>query len=96
MLGGEVTADGGKAVTDSGVYWGLWPIPVTMVSISLGVTAFEAIVPLMTPGAHYVMQAYATNADGDGFGADVIFDTKHTDRNIGAVVAMAAAMRRNR
>jgi uncharacterized protein (TIGR02145 family) len=76
--GGDVTADGGAAVTARGVCYGLTANPTlsnSVVTTGAGTGAFVSDLAGLTPGTLYHVRAYATNSAGTGFGSDVTFTT---------------------
>jgi len=87
VLNGNVTADGGSAVTQKGIVWAMTTGPnlssnlgnltagAGLGSIAVGPTA-------LTPGATYYVKAYATNNNGTAYGNEVIFKTNATDPTI--------------
>ncbi|MBH8567410.1 putative Ig domain-containing protein [Microvirga sp. STS02] len=82
VLGGNVTADGGDAVTARGVvYSSTATTPaiggggVTQAANGTGTGAFSATISSLTPGTTYYVRAYATNSVGTSYGAVVSFTT---------------------
>jgi hypothetical protein len=76
--GGNVTSDGGSAVTARGVCWGASPDPVTggnCISTGSGVGSFTGVITGLTPTTPYHLRAYATNAIGTAYGSDIPFTT---------------------
>lgn len=76
---GNVTGDGGGTVTERGIAWGTSPNPTTAgthQASGSGTGAFGpvAMTSLLT-NTHYYFRAYAINAAGTAYGADVEFDT---------------------
>ena len=79
--GGEVTADGGDAVTDCGVCWSTSLNPTTDDAASLdgaGLGAFVSSLTPLDPGITYHVRAYAINGVGTAYGDDVVFTTSTT------------------
>jgi uncharacterized protein (TIGR02145 family) len=78
VSGGEVTADGGAAVTVSGVCWSINQNPTIAdfktVSGS-GNGQFTSNLTGLTPGTTYHIKAYATNAIGTGYSNQTTFST---------------------
>ncbi len=76
--GGEVTSDGGTAVTARGVCWGTAANPTTAGSHTTdgtGTGSFtSAMTGLLADTAYYV-RAYATNAEGTAYGDNETFTT---------------------
>lgn len=78
MAGGAVTADGGSAVTETGIYWGTSPGPVTTGAkraIGTGSGPFSTTLLSLNPGTTYYVQAYAENASGRSYGEEKTFTT---------------------
>jgi hypothetical protein len=78
LLGGNVSSDGGAAVSDYGVYYIQDPgvaTAGTKVSMGSGTGPFSTIVPGLNPGTTYNFEAYATNTSGEGLGGQLAFTT---------------------
>jgi len=76
--GGNVTDDGGDAVTARGVCWGAGANPTTAGSKTTdgaGTGAFTSSITGLTKNNTYHVRAYATNSIGTSYGADVTFTT---------------------
>jgi uncharacterized protein (TIGR02145 family) len=74
--GGNITDDGGSAVTARGVCWGTAADPTIDDSKTTdgdGTGAFTSSLTDLTPGTTYYVRAYATNSAGTGYGAAVSF-----------------------
>lgn len=72
--GGNVTADGGATVTARGVCWSVNANPTTAdakTSDGTGTGTFTSNLTGLTAGTTYHVRAYATNAVGTSYGADV-------------------------
>lgn len=80
--GGNVTADGGAAISERGVYFGTTNNPSsggTKVAAAAGGTgAFTCNLTNLTPGTLYYVMAYATNSSGVSYGSAVQFTTSAT------------------
>ena len=77
--GGDVTDDGGSAITARGVCWGFTANPTVMgnhTSNGTGSGVFAAYLTGLTPSTTYHVRAYAVNEAGTGYGADVAFTTR--------------------
>lgn len=77
-LGGEVTADGGAAVTESGIVWGTSSGPDindNKVAMDSGVSSFSQSVGLLPFGTTIYYRAYATNSEGTAYGDEESFTT---------------------
>ncbi|HEY5516346.1 MAG TPA: IPT/TIG domain-containing protein, partial [Pengzhenrongella sp.] len=76
--GGNVTADGGRAVTARGVCWNVSANPTVTDSCTAdgtGMGAFTSALSGLAPGTPYHVRAYATSAVGTGYGSDRTFAT---------------------
>lgn len=77
-LGGNVTADGGAAVSDRGIVWGLALNPTTAdtkVANGTGTGAFSATVNGLPAGTTIHVRAYAINSVNTSYGSDISFTT---------------------
>jgi len=75
---GNVSSDGGAAITERGVCWSTTTNPTTANSkaTAAGTTgAFTAAMTGLSAGTHYYVRAYAINSVGTSYGANVEFDT---------------------
>jgi hypothetical protein len=82
LLGGNVTADGGAAVTDRGVLYSttnqtptIGGTGVTQDANVSGTGSFSETIASLAPGTTYYVRAYATNSVGTSYGAVVSFTT---------------------
>jgi hypothetical protein len=76
--GGEVTSDGGAAVTARGVCWNTTGSPVVTdphTSDGTGTGSFTSSITGLTAGTTYFVRAYATNSAGTAYGSEVQFTT---------------------
>ena len=77
--GGEVTPNGGAPVVSRGLCWSLAANPTladAFVTASSGVGVFSGVALInLTPATLYHIRAWATNAAGLAYGADVPFGT---------------------
>jgi uncharacterized protein (TIGR02145 family) len=76
--GGNITADGGAAVTARGVCWATTASPTTSNSKTTdgsGSGTFTSSITGLTAGTAYHVRAYATNSFGTAYGNDVPFTT---------------------
>lgn len=77
--GGEVTSDGGSAVTTRGVCWSTSPNPVNdgdnQVYAGPGTGSFTCSITDLEPNKTYYLRAFATNIVGTAFGNEVTFTT---------------------
>jgi len=76
--GGNVTTDGGSSVTARGVCWGTAANPTitgTHTTDGSGTGTFVSSLTGLTANTTYHVRAYATNATGTSYGADLTFNT---------------------
>ncbi len=76
--GGNVTSDGGSAVTSRGVCWNTTGNPTTADPHAAGGTgtgAFASVLTGLSPATTYYLRAYATNAVGTSYGNEASFTT---------------------
>lgn len=76
--GGEVTSDGGSAITAHGVCWNTTGAPVITDSHTTdgsGTGVFTSSLSNLTPGITYYVRAYAINGNGIAYGDQVSFST---------------------
>jgi uncharacterized protein (TIGR02145 family) len=76
--GGNITADGGAAVTARGVCWSTSAGPTTASSKTTdgtGSGSFASSIAGLNSGTIYYVRAYATNSTGTGYGNEVTFTT---------------------
>lgn len=74
--GGNVTSDGGAAVTARGVCWSTGNNPTTASSHTTngtGTGVFTSAITGLTEGLRYYVRAYATNSVGTAYGAELSF-----------------------
>ncbi len=76
--GGNITSDGGGAVTARGVCWATTSNPTTSNSKTTdgtGTGSFVSNITGLLPGTVYHVRAYATNVSGTAYGSDAQFIT---------------------
>ena len=76
--GGNISSDGGSAVTARGICWATTQNPTVANSITTDGSAsgtFTSNLTGLTPGTAYYIRAYATNSIGTVYGTQVIFST---------------------
>ena len=76
VSGGNITSDGGSAVTGRGVCWSTTTGPSTANNITTdgtGTGIFTSAITGLTPGITYYVRAYATNISGTFYGNEVTF-----------------------
>lgn len=90
ISGGNVTSDGGAAVTSRGVCWSTTTNPTTALSTKTangtGKGIFTSSITGLTPGTTYYLKAYATNSAGTVYGNEIVFDTKEANGNINDII----------
>ena len=78
--GGNVTSDGGSAVTARGVVWSTSTSPtITLTTKTIdgsGAGTFVSSITSLTAGKTYYVRAYATNSIGTSYGAELSFSAK--------------------
>lgn len=78
LSGGNVTSDGGSAITARGVCWSIYNTPGTNDSKSVdgeGIGSFTSSLSGLLPNTTYYLRAYATNDIGTSYGEEVGFTT---------------------
>jgi uncharacterized protein (TIGR02145 family) len=78
VSGGNITSDGGSAVTARGVCWNTTVKPVATdphTTDGTGVGSFPSNLSGLLPNTAYHVRAYATNTNGTAYGDDVPFTT---------------------
>lgn len=76
--GGNITANGGSAITSRGVVYGTSAEPTLLdqvVNSGTGTGTFTANLTGLYPGTTYYARAFATNAAGTAYGDEITFDT---------------------
>ncbi len=76
--GGDVTSDGGDAVTARGICWNTGGTPTTAdnkTTDGTGTGAFASNLTDLLPNTTYYVRAYATNTAGTGYGNEISFTT---------------------
>ena len=79
VTGGNITDDGGSAVTARGVCWGTSHNPTTSgnhTDDGEGMGSFTSSITGLTAGTTYFVRAYATNSNGTRYGDEVSFSTQ--------------------
>jgi len=79
--GGNVTFDGGAAVTERGICWGINANPTTndqYATSGTGTGGFTANITGLTANTTYHVRAYAKNSEGTNYGSDVTFTTSES------------------
>ena len=76
--GGNVTNDGGGAITERGVCWNTGGAPTiadAKLASGAGTGMYTSSLTGLTPGVAYHLRAYATNPAGTAYGNEVTFST---------------------
>lgn len=80
VCGGNVTNDGGSAVTDRGICWATFNAPSlengSYLSNGTGVGTFSSTMSNLSPNTVYYVRAFATNVRGTAYGEERQFTTK--------------------
>ena len=78
VSGGEITDDGGSAVTARGVCWATTTTPTVANSKTTngsGTGVFQSTLTPLLPNTTYYVRAYATNGKGTAYGSEISFTT---------------------
>ena len=97
--GGNITADGGGAITARGVCWGTTTLPTTSNSKTTdgtGIGTYTAQITGLTAGASYFVRSYATNSAGTVYGNELTFSASAnlatiTTNTINSITSSSAA-----
>ncbi len=76
--GGDVTSDGGAAVTARGVCWSISSNPTLADDYTIdgsGLGTFVSNITGLSPNTTYYVRAYATNSIGTAYGNEILFTT---------------------
>jgi uncharacterized protein (TIGR02145 family) len=83
--GGNITSDGGGAITSRGVVWNTTQNPTIALSTKTtdgsGSGAFTSNITNLTPNTQYYVRAYATNSAGTAYGNEVNYTTNGCNNN---------------
>lgn len=82
ISGGNITSDGGAAITARGVCWGTSPAPTITgnhTADGSGTGTFQSNISGLTKSAYYYVRAYATNSAGTAYGNEQVFATPDAD-----------------
>jgi uncharacterized protein (TIGR02145 family) len=83
--GGNITDDGGSAISARGVVWSTNPNPTISDSKTVdgaGIGAFSSRLTELNPKTDYYVRAYATNSFGTAYGNEILFTTKATPTTV--------------
>jgi uncharacterized protein (TIGR02145 family) len=90
--GGNITNDGGGAITERGVCWSTTANPTitgSKTSDGSGTGAFSSAITGLSPSTLYYVRAYATNEAGTAYGNQVTFTTLAPDPVLPTVTTAA-------
>jgi uncharacterized protein (TIGR02145 family) len=91
---GNVSADGGSAVTSRGLVWSTSANPTisltTKTSNGSGTGSFISSITGLSPNTTYYIRAYATNSAGTGYGNEITFKTS-TSLVLPTVITISAS-----
>ncbi len=97
--GGDITSDGGSAVTARGICWNKDNVPTisnNKTSNGTGLGSFTSAITGLSPNTTYNVRAYATNSAGTGYGNSIQFTTKQVisdiDGNVYHAVTVGGAV----
>ncbi len=79
ISGGDISSNGGTAVTESGVCWSTNDNPTIEDNLTKDGSdsgAFSSNISGLTSNTTYYVRAYATNSEGTGYGSSLSFTTK--------------------
>lgn len=85
QCGGNVTSDGGAAVTARGVCWSTSPTPTVAdhkTTDGTGTGSFTGAITGLTAGTDFYVRAYATNSAGTGYGNAQPFTTESSSGTV--------------
>jgi hypothetical protein len=82
--GGDISVDGGAAITARGVCWSTDPNPTVAddtTNNGSGTGSFSSTLSGLESGTAYHLRAYATNGNGTAYGAELTFSTNSSPTN---------------
>ena len=89
ISGGNITSDGGLAITARGLVWSTITNPTVTLSTKTlegtGIGSFTSLISGLTKNTKYYVRSYATNALGTAYGNELIFTTSSIDLSIGLI-----------
>ncbi|HQW85134.1 MAG TPA: DNA/RNA non-specific endonuclease [Ferruginibacter sp.] len=74
--GGNISNDGGSAVTSRGIIWSTGTSAVNTTLAGTGTGSFTSDLTGLAPNTIYYVKAYATNASGTSYGNTISFSTE--------------------
>lgn len=80
VTGGDITSNGGSAISAKGICWNTSPNPTTAnntLSGGTGTASFVSVMSSLPVNTTYYVKAYATNSTGTGYGNEVTFATAY-------------------
>jgi uncharacterized protein (TIGR02145 family) len=83
--GGNITSNGGTAITQKGVVWSTSPNPTTANNQSIdgsGTANYTSNLTELFANTTYFIRAYATNSAGTAYGDELMFTTLETGSNL--------------
>ena len=93
-ISGNVTDNGGIALTERGIVWGTSQnvsiADTKSVDGSTTIGTFSRTIINLLPGTTYFARAYATNAIGTGYGTEISFTTPTTFPVVGSTAAITS------
>jgi uncharacterized protein (TIGR02145 family) len=78
ICGGDISNNGGTAVTHRGVAWSTNPNPTTADSVTIdgnGIGSYISLMNGLSPNTTYYVRAYAINSAGTSYGNELSFTT---------------------
>ncbi len=79
ISGGDIESIGSNVITEQGICWGEYsaipPPSCTYIADSSGTINFRITMTGLKPNTEYIVQAYATNSYGTGYGSWMSFTT---------------------
>jgi hypothetical protein len=94
--GGNVTDEGGSAVTARGVCWSETINPSTAdskTSDGSGAGSFTSAITGLIANTYYYVRSYATNTDGTSYGDEVVFETLPTTPTVSTTAISSITVR---
>ena len=93
LTGGNISSDGGAAVTAKGVCWSTTANPTitsNKTTDGTGIGVFSSSIAGLTPNTTYNIRAYATNSAGTAYGSNLSFTTNSVQAQIPTITTTAA------